>query len=414
MARTLLAVSLVAVSGTLLFGCTKDFNIFNPTQGGAGGGATSSSSTGPTSSSSTGGGGAPACTTTDLSKCDDMNPCTIESCNNGACEHMNAPDGLTPGYTDDPTDCVDDTCKAGVYTHNAPDDTETPDDMNICTTDTCVGGVKTFTPDATKDGMSCGAGILKCMAGVCVGCTTGADCPGSDTFCQIRTCSAMQCGTMNQNANMNLPGAQQTANDCKVKACDANGNIVSNNDNADKPADTQCRTYTCSGGTLNTNNLASTTNCGAGPSCPTTTSQKAQDKCDGNGACVAATPMTCSGNLKCVSNMCLATCTATTDCASGVCDTNSGSANQGKCVQCAAGSVAACTGGTPECDLVAGSTKFDTCVECQAATEASDCGNPKPRCETTQGSANLDKCVECIGNGDCPVGKPTCTNNVCN
>jgi Cys-rich repeat protein len=408
---------MIAASGTLL-GCTQDFNIFKPTgAGGSGGSTTTSSSTGPaTTSSSTGTGGAPQCTATDLSKCDDMNPCTVESCPAGSCVHTNAADGLAPGYVDVPTDCVDDTCAAGVYTHNAPDDTEVPDDMNICTIDTCSGGSPMHMPDASKDNMSCGAGNLHCMSGVCVGCGGPSDCPGSDTFCQIRTCTAMQCGTMNQNGGMNLPGGQQTANDCKVKACDNMGNIVTNNDDNDHPTNTECTTYACGGGVLTTNNLSNATNCGTGPACVmSNTAQKGQDKCDGAGSCAAAMPMSCTGNLKCSGTMCLSMCAASADCQTGfVCDLNAGSANLNKCVQCA--SNAACSGATPACDLVAGSVKFDQCVQCQVATQATDCagmGN-KSKCETTVGSPNFDKCVECVTNADCPMGQPTCTANVCN
>jgi len=70
---------------------------------------------------------------------------------------------------------------------------------------------------------SCG-GQNRCNAtGQCVGCLTGTDCPGADTVCQTRTCSAQGvCGFTFKASGTAL--TDPTAGDCKGLQCDGAGN----------------------------------------------------------------------------------------------------------------------------------------------------------------------------------------------
>ncbi len=404
MARTLLVVSLVAATGALFVGCTQDFNVFKPGDGGAGGHSTSSSSVVTSSSQSTGAGGADECTTTDLSKCDDMNVCTTESCVAGKCSHANVANGLKPGYVDNATDCVDDICTNGVLMAGAPDNTEIPDDMNVCTIDTCAAGLPVATPDMSKNGQSCGANSLICDAGTCVGCLVGGDCPGTDTFCQIRTCSAMHvCGLMTQNEGTATPTGQM-AGDCKSLNCVA-GMATSQDDN-DPPAQTagDCKTQTCVGGVVtpvaandppNDNNactmdtcvnMVSTpvpltgTPCGTGATC-TAGSAKTADACNA-GSCVAGTSALCTP-YSCAATACNMICTADLMCAAGKhCETAAvPAAYQNTCVQCV--NDTQCSAGTTRC-AKSGDAAQDTCVEC---IDNTTCNSPKPTCKLSGAGA---------------------------
>ena len=84
-------------------------------------------------------------------------------------------------------------------------------------------------------------------AGQCVGCITVADCPGSDTACQTRSCTGGQCMINNVAAGTVVAG--QTAGDCKRNQCDGMGNQVTVVDDTDLPVDgNQCTQDLCMSG----------------------------------------------------------------------------------------------------------------------------------------------------------------------
>ena len=329
MARTLLVVSLVASTGALFVGCTQDFNVFKP--GGGGAGSSTAVTSVVTSAQSTGvGGGGVDCTSTDLTMCEDNNVCTNESCIGGKCAHANVADGLKPGYVDNTADCVDDVCMGGVLMAGAPDNTEIPTAPNICSTPSCAAGLPVLTPDLTKNGMSCGAGILQCDAGDCVGCVVPTDCPVSATepFCTMRTCSVTKvCGLAPDHEGTATPTGQ-TGNDCKSINCVA-GVSTSQDANGDAPVSAlPCKVGSCSGGVPATN--FPVVNCGTAAQCPTATSQHLQDVCQGAapGNCVAGATTNCTGSFNCTNNVCNASCADDTHCVTGKhCDTTVGSAN---------------------------------------------------------------------------------------
>jgi hypothetical protein len=155
----------------------------------------------------------------------------------------NAGVALVMGQT--PGDCNKLVCDGAGNAGNVPDD-DPSSDSNDCTTDTCSNGMNVHTP-LTDTPCNGGSGI--CNAGACVACNVPANCAGSDTLCQQRTCDNHVCGVFNV-PNDGTPIGPQTTGDCMKNVCDGAGHITSANDDADVPADdgNLCTTETCSGG----------------------------------------------------------------------------------------------------------------------------------------------------------------------
>ena len=76
------------------------------------------------------------------------------------------------------------------------------------------------------------------------GCTTGTDCPGMDTECQTRSCTAGMCGFIDTPAG--TPVTMQTPGDCHKNVCDGMGGVTTTVDNNDVPDDSNpCTTDSC-------------------------------------------------------------------------------------------------------------------------------------------------------------------------
>lgn len=96
----------------------------------------------------------PPCT--DSADCDDNEPCTIDTCDSGNCDHA-------------PMDC---------------------DDNEPCTIDTCASGNCDHAPMACDDGVACTDDA--CVAGVCVFEPINTRCPDDGTFCNgVESCDAL-------------------------------------------------------------------------------------------------------------------------------------------------------------------------------------------------------------------------------
>src|SRR6185369_3375238 len=67
------------------------------------------------------------------------------------------------------------------------------------------------------------------------GCATAADCPGMDTDCQTRTCTAGVCGL--SFVPKDTPVFQQTPGDCHSSVCDGSGGVSLIVDDTDVPDD---------------------------------------------------------------------------------------------------------------------------------------------------------------------------------
>lgn len=217
--------------------------------------------------------------------------CVHRSCTAGVCGMSLAATGTVVAQQT-VGDCQSRQCAADGTVKPVVDNSDIHDDRNPCTNDTCVNGVPMNAMLPINS--SCG-GQNRCnAAGQCVGCLTGTDCPGSDTVCQTRTCTAGVCGFSFKASGFGL--ADPTIGDCKGQQCDGIGNIQTVNNDTDLPVDgNPCTTDECSAGTAAHHPIASGTTCGAGM------------VCDGANHCFSClTASTCPGtDTECHTRTCI-------------------------------------------------------------------------------------------------------------
>ena len=190
--------------------------------------------------------------------------CEHRTCTAGVCGSMREAAG-TVLMVQATGDCKRRQCAADGTVANANDDTDVPEDRNPCTNDICTTGAPSHTMMPANS--NCG-GANHCNAiGQCVGCAVAADCPGTDTACRTRTCSAAGvCGFNFTAANTKLVDA--ITKDCKGMQCDGAGNPQVFNDPLDLPFDDNvCTTDECSSGTPSNRPEPSGTNCGGSLVC---------------------------------------------------------------------------------------------------------------------------------------------------
>jgi hypothetical protein len=201
------------------------------------------------------------CDATTSAVCDDEEPCTVDACDLmiGECTNTAVPDNTAP--SNQPRgDCQTIVCLAG-RSVASEDALDVPVDDNSCTDDVCNAGVPDNPPLGA--GTSCGAELVCDGNGVCVGCNLPSDCPGSDTFCRVRTCVAMECGLSDTPDGTPLPPPDQTEGPCREIRCLAGGTTV-----ADLPNTVACDDAVFCNGT---------------------------ETCDGLGACALHTGDPCPG-----------------------------------------------------------------------------------------------------------------------
>ena len=190
--------------------------------------------------------------------------CEHRTCTTGVCGTAREAAGkvLTVQTTGD---CKRRQCAADGTVTPANDDTDVPEDRNPCTNDICSSGTASHTTMPANS--NCGGANHCNETGQCVGCAVAADCPGSDTACRTRTCSAAGvCGFSFTATGTKL--VDPTAGDCKGLQCDGAGNSQVFNDNADLPVDGNvCTTDECGAGTPAHRPVASGTACGGSLVC---------------------------------------------------------------------------------------------------------------------------------------------------
>ena len=190
--------------------------------------------------------------------------CEHRTCTVGVCGSAREAAGtvLTVQTTGD---CKRRQCAADGSVTPANDDTDVPEDRNPCTNDICTSGTASHTMMPANS--NCGGANHCNDTGQCVGCAVAADCPGTDTACRTRTCSAGGvCGFSFTASGTKL--VDPTAGDCKGLQCDGAGNSQVFSDNADLPVDGNlCTTDECSAGTPSHRPVASGTVCGGGVVC---------------------------------------------------------------------------------------------------------------------------------------------------
>jgi hypothetical protein len=313
---------------------------------------------------------------------------------NGTCGTSQLSNG-TPVVAQVAGDCKVLECNGNGTPVAVEDDTDIPVDGNACTDDVCTAGSPSNPPLAMDD--SCG-GTNKCDGqGHCVGCFVAANCPGSDTVCQARTCDVNGvCGV--DNVADGTPAGAQTAGDCRQMVCDGHGSTRTAVDDTDAHDDgNPCTANVCTAGVVSNPALA------AGAACPT-------GVCDGSGHCV-----TCVRNSDCgVDTLCMVFgCDASHTCRPGNVEAGSPVGLQvvGDChvQQCDGfGSVTAIPDDTDVPDDNNPCTT-DTC------TNGAISHTPVASGASCGGSSICDgagHCVQCVSNSDCGTDT-ACQTHVC-
>jgi hypothetical protein len=325
--------------------------------------------------------------------------CHTRSCVNGACGVSNTAAG-TVTTAQVPHDCKRLECNGAGAPFTVPDVGDVPVDGNACTNDVCNGDTPSNPP--VTAGASCGGTSVCDGAGTCVGCLTAATCPGTDTECHTRTCSAAHaCGVSNAAAGKLL--AIQLAGDCRQNQCDGDGNTKTVNDDTDVPVDNNvCTQDLCTNGSPSNPPLSKGTSCGTNL------------MCNGAGACVGCvTAADCGMNTACQTHSCSASgqCMVTNVPAG----TAAGTQMTGDCKR-------------SQCDgmgnLVTVADSTDLPVDGNQCTQdlcTSGVPSNPPEAQDTPCSQNggsrcngARACVQCNSAGQCPGGPDTeCRTRAC-
>ncbi|MBI5534687.1 MAG: TonB-dependent receptor [Deltaproteobacteria bacterium] len=380
--------------------------------------------------------------------------CKTKTCTAGTCGWDFAPAG-TALAQQTAGDCQVAQCDGAGNTELVPNNSDVPVDASDCTDNICTNGVPSNPPKQSGTTCSTGGGSVCNANGQCVQCLQANTCPGTDTDCHTRTCTAGACGF--SNAAAGKPLTQQTAGDCQLAECDGNGGVTSAADNTDKPVDGNlCTADVCVNGVPSNPPEAAGSSCGA------------PKVCDANGNCVGCNvPADCTGidtecrTRTCTSGVCGFNYTANgtkvtaqtpKDCKSDVCNgaglvitINDDLDLPVDNLECTSD---VCTAGVPSNPPTAINTTCTVggtvcngtgqCVQCNAATQCSGsdtechvrtcasgtCGVSNMTAGTATSSQTAGDCHQnqCDGNGnivnaifnsDVPVDANQCTSDVC-
>lgn len=331
--------------------------------------------------------------------CPASDECKTAVCQNGTCGYNFVPEG-TATSAQTAHDCKQNVCDGDGHIVSIADPTDLPLPQGECFTGICNGS---STGQQATPGVTCTSGVCDANGACVAQCAAPTDCPPTGNECVTRTCASGVCGTTNVASN--TPLASQTPGDCHVVVCDGNGGTITQIDNTDKPASTDCTTGVC------TNGVPSNPPVQAGTSCP-------GGVCDASGACVGClTASDCAGtDTEC----------AVHTCTSGVC----GMAFQ--------------PNGTPTSNQTSGDCQKNVCDGAGNVISIDDnsdflppyYGNPcvdsicsngapahpnLPAGTTCIGGGGVcdgsGVCVQCVTSAQCttPVSNatPTCNSNVC-
>jgi hypothetical protein len=190
--------------------------------------------------------------------------CAVRTCTLGVCGVSNLPASTV--LTQTAGDCKVRKCDGAGAVTNVADDSDLPDDGNACTQDLCSAGTISHPP--TLAGSACSDGSkTKCNgAGVCVECVDASTCPGTDTDCNKRSCTAGVCGF--SPVSSGTATSTQVPGDCKQVQCNGSGGTTNANDDTDVPDDgNACTDDKCSGGVATHLAYSSPHTCGGGKIC---------------------------------------------------------------------------------------------------------------------------------------------------
>ena len=125
------------------------------------------------------------------SLCNDNNACTTDACDaTAACTHTPVANGTT---CSDGNACTQsDTCQAGACAGANPVVCTAQDQCHQA--GACDSGSGVCSNPTQPPGTSCGGSNVCDASGACVQCLAASSCPGTDSICGTRTCTAGACG----------------------------------------------------------------------------------------------------------------------------------------------------------------------------------------------------------------------------
>ena len=225
------------------------------------------------------------CVAGGMADCDDLDPCTADSCvPETGCAHEAA-----QGPCDDGDPCtIGDACKAGECASGPPVDC---DDGNVCTDDACSAPLgkceHTASDNQCDDGNECTTGDL-CQDGTC-GFTGLLDCD-DDNVCTDNICDpGVGCIDLLNQAPCDDANECTLGDQCALGECAGTGDLVCNDNNP-------CTDDSCQPG-VGCEFVPNAGECDDGNACT------AGDHCDA-GWCVSSEMADCNDNNICTDDTC--------------------------------------------------------------------------------------------------------------
>jgi plastocyanin len=326
--------------------------------------------------------------------------CEAPSCTAGVCGMTFTAAG-TAVTMQTAGDCKTAQCDGNGAVVTVPSNTDLPVDGNDCTDDLCTAGVASNPPTMAGGTCATGGNTVCNGAGSCTGCVTAATCPGTDTECQTRTCTANVCGF--SFAASGTATAAQTAGDCKKNTCNGAGAIVNGIDNSDVPVDSNaCTSDVCTAGSPSNPPTGSGTVC----------AQNGGTLCNGSGTCVQClAAATCPGvDTDCKVRTCTLGACGFANTAGG---TVTSSQTTGDCKENQCDGAGNSTVVTKNTDVPADDGNQCTNEICTAGTPSHPPSASGAVCSQMGGAVcnGASVCVECVVNANCASG--VCSGNVC-
>lgn len=225
--------------------------------------------------------------------------CQTRTCSASVCSFSFAAAG-TATAAQSAGDCKKNTCNGAGSIASTNDDTDLPVDSAECTSDVCTAGTPSNPPTAPGTACTQLGGTVCSGSGACVECLGASTCPGTDTDCKARTCTAGVCGSANTAAG--TVTSTQSVGDCLENQCDGNGASAPTPKSTDLPAadSNQCTGEACTAGVPSYPPVASGTTC----------NQNGGFVCNATSSCVECTIGADCADGVCTNEMCAApTCT---------------------------------------------------------------------------------------------------------
>jgi len=335
----------------------------------------------------------PPVTCTVAADCPGSDMCGQRECNGGVCALTNLAANGALTIRNEPGNCLRFVCDGLGNEVIEIDPTNVRSDGDACTEDLCIEDkpINTLAPAGTQCGTN--ANVQCTEAGVCIGCTTAADC-GEDTDCVNWSCVDSVCSRNLQPIGKEV--ANPVKGDCKKNLCNAVGEFPDVFAADDAPDDENPCTadYCAPNGDVLHDLLPEGTKCAE---CFACTTDGACKPCDTTtldcheGACVPK-PQKCSPDTQCPSSYCVDDYCCDSECSSPcmACDEMLTGVHSGICAPIKNGT-------DPQGECEAPDTCFNGSCRCangiqDEGEEGTDCGGTCKPCTGTWNCGGTDAC----------------------